>query len=536
MLDVLSLILSLRPELARERGFSRSGNRQEFLSWLITDGAREYKVVLEDPQLRALLAKTTKGKHLTVLQEAVLRRRPDVLAAFSLPDQLNEFLGWFYTHGVEECGIWPLLAETEKQRVLAQPEPWATRLSATINQHEANHEEITPFSHRKFGVNLIGYAFGQLGIGEDLRMAARALVAAKVPVCILNFPPGTEIPQSDYSMSSYVKDRGEYSINLFCLTAEETGRYYAERGSNQFKQRYNIGYWPWELPNWPKEWEMMLELVDEVWVSTQHIYDSLKPVCKKPLFIMPLAVQLGPVTQFKSREQARRNFRLPLTAKLFCFSFDLNSHIARKNPQACIDAFLQAFPVVNAARAGKSHKNTHAEVGLVIKTSKPSQRNRAWSKLKAQASKDPRIHIMEGTLQRADVLALYKACDCFLSLHRAEGFGRGLAEALLLGLHVICTGYSGNVDFCKPPHADLVRYKLVKVGKNDYVHTAGQKWAEPSVSHAAMLMQNFVAYPQVKRTRLWKEFSLETIGKNYLARLKKISEIASLTPSPFRDQ
>ena len=110
-----------------------------------------------------------------------------------------------------------------------------------------------------------------------------------------------------------------------------------------------------------------------------------------------------------------------------------------------------------------------------------------------------------------------------LSLHRAEGFGRGLAEALQLGLHVICTGYYGNVDFCHPPHADLVKYKLVKVGKNDYVHTQGQVWAEPDVAHAAKLMQKFVKQPAPHKLKTWPGFSVGVVGKRYSKRLKEIA-------------
>jgi hypothetical protein len=319
-------------------------------------------------------------------------------------------------------------------------------LLSVIREPEAR----VSFDNRRFGVNLIGYAFGQLGIGEDARMAARALRAAEVPVTMLNFPPGADIPQNDFSMASHVSELGPFAFNIFCMTALENGRYYAERGSRQFADRYNIAYWPWELSGWPKQWEAMLDLVDEVWVSTQHTFAALAPLCAKPLYLMPMAVELGGITAFASRKKARESFGLPVKARLFCFSFDLNSSFHRKNPQACIDAFLQAFPRDACAEDA---------VGLVIKAHRPGKRHAAWATLKALAAKDTRIHIVERTLPRPDLLALYQACDCFVSLHRAEGFGRGIAEALQLGMHVITTGYSGNIDFCRPPDADLVRYR-----------------------------------------------------------------------------
>lgn len=131
---------------------------------------------------------------------------------------------------------------------------------------------------------------------------------------------------------------------------------------------------------------------------------------------------------------------------------------------------------------------------------------------------------------------MYQACDCFVSLHRAEGFGRGIAEALQLGLHVITTGYSGNVDFCRLPQfaqqVDLVRYRLVKVKDGQYPYAQGQVWANADVRHAASLMRAFVerfctgqqlgpihSVPSAG----WPEFSAAQVGLRYRERLTQIS-------------
>lgn len=180
---------------------------------------------------------------------------------------------------------------------------------------------------------------------------------------------------------------------------------------------------------------------------------------------MPLAVEVGGISDL-----GRKDFNLPEDACLFCFSFDLNSSIHRKNPRACLKAFQKAFPVDEV---------TERPVGLVIKCHKPKRANEQWDRLKEAAERDHRIFIVEETLSRPDLLALYKSCDCYLSLHRAEGFGRGMAEALLPGLEVIATGYSGNVDHCRGnPAAHLVDYKLVPVKKDEYPYGEGQCWAE----------------------------------------------------------
>ena len=523
MVDCKALIALLRTDVREACTVGGRYSPKKFKQWLLVHGLGQYPELVADCKLKTFaMTKNRKGKHgLTTLQQSIYGTRSDLQAAFSLDTQKQQFLWWFYTYGLNEHKFWFYLSEIEKEFVRGLPSPWATRL-IEIDRTGCDKTAVKKFKQRSFGVNVIGYAFGQLGIGEDARMAARSLLAAHATFNMVSMEPSAEISQNDRSMQQYVVERGELAINLFCLTAEETGRFYAEQGSRQFTNRYNIGYWPWELGAWPHAWQMLFELVDEVWVSSQHTFDALVPVCDKPLYLMPMAVDLGPVTQFKSRHQARAHFGLPGQAKLFCFSFDLNSYIDRKNPQACVEAFLRAF---------SQDEYPDPAVGLVIKVHAPKQPNKAWEKLKALAASDSRIHFIEQTLDRADLLALYQACDCFVSLHRAEGFGRGLAEALQLGLRVICTGYSGNLDFCHAPAAELVDYRLVKVGRGQYPHAKGQYWAEPSIKHAAQLMQKVFALPElelklkqkpVRQSYEFAEFSPMVVGNRYKRRLKEI--------------
>ena len=127
------------------------------------------------------------------------------------------------------------------------------------------------------------------------------------------------------------------------------------------------------------------------------------------------------------------------------------------------------------------------------------------------------------TLSRPDLLALYQCCDCFLSLHRAEGFGRGIAEAMQLGLHVITTGYSGNMDFCDEPYADLVEYTLVKIKKGQYPFGVRQVWANANISHAANLMRAFFDNTNYGiKSNDWTQFSARDVGLRYRKRLEDI--------------
>jgi len=534
------LILELRADLRHRFGFDRPERSDDYLSWLLTSGLREYHAFHDDSaSLQDLVSRysQTTFQGLTNFQAAIYRARHDVQKVFQLPEMRQQFLQWFWCHGVGEIGLWPVLTPAEKKTALRMAlerrSPWLKQLTALARADRAVLETLTsvPLAALPFGVNLIGYAFGQMGIGEDLRMTAHALRAANVPFAVVNFEPGADVPQGDRTLARHLVNTGPYAINLYCMTALETGRFYAERGRRQFRGRYNIGYWPWELSNWPADWKLVFDLVDEVWVSTTHIKGSLLsargPRFTKPIRIMPLVVQIPPSFQktrsMENLRSERKRHRLPVSEKLFCFSFDLNSSIHRKNPSAVVKAFQKAFPA-ESYFLGK--------VGLVVKVQAPKRVNSAWEELKKLANTDRRIHIIEGTLPRDQLLALYKSCDCFVSLHRAEGFGRNLAEALQLGLHVIATDYSGNTDFCRRPEfrdqVSLIPYRLIKVRKGQYPYAEGQVWANPSVAAAAKAMRDFVERPnssyKVPRGG-WPAFRASILGQQYRDRLEEIYQM-----------
>jgi glycosyltransferase involved in cell wall biosynthesis len=224
---------------------------------------------------------------------------------------------------------------------------------------------------------------------------------------------------------------------------------------------------------------------------------------------MPMAVALPKVKSY-----TRKQWSLPTSDYLFVFSFDGNSSLARKNPLGVIEAFQNAFP------KGKE------PVGLVIKCMRPDEKNPAWQTILKIAKKDSRIHIIDRMLDKPDVLGLYQLCDCFVSLHRAEGFGRGIAEALLLGLEVIATDHGGNVDFCLPGSACLVSSRLIAVGENEYVEHYGQCWADPDILVAAKFMQkisiNKLKFKKTVIEEIRKQFSSIVIGQNYRNRLNHV--------------
>jgi hypothetical protein len=373
-----------------------------------------------------------------------------------------------------------------------------TRLISTL------HKKVCSI-RQPIGVNIYGYAYGELGIGEDIRQVAVALQSQGIPVCILNFKPGSNISQADRTADPLIVTNPKYGINIFCMTGIETTRYVCEKGLSALEGRYNIGLWPWELPDWPESCRHAYACVDEVWGISQYTAHAHRHAAPRPVLPMGLPVELGPLGA-----QTRKDFGLPSESYLFYFAFDINSNAARKNPEGLIKAFQMAFP-----KEGKD------QVGLVLKISHPETGCKLWSKIRKIARRDKRIHLIEKTMRRPELLALFSACDCLVSLHRAEGFGRCIAEALLLDKQVIATGFSGNLDFCHEPRVALVRHSMRKVEAKDYMWGEGQMWAEPDLDHAAELMRSIRKAPREVGAGNC-DFSLESVGQRYKARLEEI--------------
>ncbi len=438
------------------------------LAWFYTQGVADLKLTdCIDQETRAALAGPAFTEGPAELQPSWLmvllwRRHAPLQAAFdlSLPSGKAGLKAWFAQRGEREFDLQSLL--------LAAPVP----VPDTLHDAAPNKPSAV------FGVNLIGFAYGELGIGEDLRMAVQACEAAGIPFVVLNINPGRHLRQADPLLAGHCTEDTAalpYAINLFCLTGFDTLRVFAERGAALFDGRHNIGWWPWELAVWPRRWQTAFSLVDEVWAASRFTQKMYVQTTTKPVTLMPL-----PVSVDRLKPTSRRVLGLPARRFLFLYVFDANSYLARKNPQAVIDAFQRAFPPTDDA------------VGLVLKTMNSQPENPAWQALVAACVADPRITLLDRVLDRPVVLGLVKACDAYVSLHRSEGFGRTLAEALLLGKPVVGTNYSGNTDFLTTATGYPVKWKRRELMAGDYPFVETDEaawWAEPDLAHAARQMR-----------------------------------------------
>lgn len=325
------------------------------------------------------------------------------------------------------------------------------------------------------GVNLLGYSRAEMGIGESCRIAANSMNSAGIPFGIINFKGTNSARMSDLTWSSKEIGEPKYNINLFHINAEQMMEVYAQYGNSLFQNRYNIGFWHWELPDFPDEWLEAFELVDEIWVPSTFVADSIALKSPVPVVKMPHSIQVG-INEVRNREF----FGLPDGVFLFLSMYDVKSYQERKNPKAVIKAFKAAF------------EPDDRSVGLVLKVNSYNSGKAELDELLELTSDYKNIYLIKDTISRNDINALISVIDCFVSLHRSEGFGLGLAEAMYLGKPVIGTNWSSNIDFMNSTNSCLVRYRLINVGIDHGPYKAYQYWADPDVEHASDYMKRLV--------------------------------------------
>jgi glycosyltransferase involved in cell wall biosynthesis len=306
-------------------------------------------------------------------------------------------------------------------------------------------------------VRLTGYLGHTLGLGAAARGYVEALGAAGVPVMTVSVPlHHLELP-----------------VELEAVNADELPDFVERLGEDYFEGP-RIGIWGWETNTIPARWDRAFSLVQEIWVYSRFMAENIGAVAPVPVIALPPPV--------KPPAQPAAPLRLGVPEGfLFLFVFDYLSTIQRKNPVGLIEAFKLAF----APEEGPQ---------LLIKTINAPLRPLAEEQALWAAYGRPDIHLVDQSLTGAELAGVMAACDCYVSLHRAEGFGLTLAEAMALGKPVIATGYSGNVDFMTPENSYLVDYTIGRVGPDCEIYPPEGEWAEPSVEHAAELMR-----------RVWKE-------------------------------
>jgi glycosyltransferase involved in cell wall biosynthesis len=330
------------------------------------------------------------------------------------------------------------------------------------------------------GVNLAGYLDATAGVGEAARHVQEALRAGGVAVV----PLGLSSREAPRDAPAVAAVDAAHPVTIVCANPDGMTGARDELGLGAFEDRYVIGMWWWEVAALPQRWLRAFDLVDEVWVGSRFVADLLGAVSPVPVVHVPLAVP-EPI----SAPVGRGELGLP-EGFLFGFVYDYASVVARKNPLGLIEAFARAFPaseddgpwLVLKALGGARHPEAHAEV-------------------LATAAAHPRIAVLDRNLPPAEKNALIRELDCYVSLHRSEGFGLTIAEAMLLQTPVIATDYGGTRDLLTAFNALLVDHRPVPIGPGNEPYPAYGEWAEPDLDQAAHLMREVHAAPAAGRAR-----------------------------------
>lgn len=465
------------------------------------------------------------GYTFTRLMQYIHSSRLDLQNAFALSTAGGRlgYAKWFLTQAAAEYGLTP---EVFPADLLTRLEETGGGVAKAAREMAKRRQLSVPASKAAdtgavagaLGANLVGYAFGEFGMGEHVRMVARSLNAAGTPFCIIDQEVGVH-GAGDASVSHWITDVPRYGINVFHVNADVFPPLYFKFGADFFRGRHNVGYWAWELAECPPEFDMALNMVDEVWAISDFVAASFRSRSPVSVLTMPLAVT---VPALDPARFTKAYYGLPEDRFLFFFTFDAASYLDRKNPIAVVRAFKKAFG------------DDGAGVHLLLKTMNIEFGGRLWTELLEEVAGDARITIMSKRLSRDEVLGLNLACDAFVSLHRSEGFGRCIAEAMAYGKPVVVTNYSGSVDFAKEGTACVVDYRLVPVPEGAYPFGSGQVWAEPDVAGAATAMQRLATDETFRRQiaaagrdYVRAHFNESLIGKKYELRLQQIRALSA---------
>jgi glycosyltransferase involved in cell wall biosynthesis len=349
------------------------------------------------------------------------------------------------------------------------------------------------------GVNVIGYINSNFGLANTCRSFISALQNTNIKINLIE----KTIPGKNREKHYQVNDSANFRVNIHSYNPN------LSKFKHLFKDRYNIGIWFFELEHLPDQWKKDVKNYDEIWATSSYIEDIFTkelPNTKIRRINHPL-----PPIQKLDKNLAKSHFNLSPEDFLCLFIFDFDSDIERKNPIAVIKSFQQAFT-----------NNTDAKLIIKSHSGSPSQ----IKEIDLAIGSDKRILHYSENWAHKDVNILLNSCDVYISLHRSEGVGLTLLEAIALEKPTLSTNYSGNLDFCKKEWAELVDYEMVEVSKDSaYYKFYGLqdkdiKWANPKIEDASVKLKriydNYSVYEgKAKEGSKWvlENYSVAKIGR-----------------------
>ncbi|MEZ0387273.1 MAG: glycosyltransferase family 4 protein [Verrucomicrobium sp.] len=510
---------------------------RHFVKWLLKQGREKYQ--LRNEEILWFLQQAGENPLLLLVTQYLIQpdwqqSHPCALTAAGCTDWLQWLAGEHCLQGLKPDAVLCVLRPADELRLLHLNRP-ALQLkkeppshSPASVQHLADitltevprpllkawrgklKEDLDAGLAQQPGVNIIGHFSYRSGLQRAACTMDEALRSAGYRTSRRDLPAGFRSDTLDRS--------SDLGLELFDTTISVIAPFdplekrYRQAGLTLRPGVHRIGVWYWELDQLPPEWIERASSMQELWAPSRFIADAMRPVMPVPVFEMPPAVRASP-----SGSLSKNLLPLPEGKFLFLFMFDMCSVMERKNPLGLIRAFEKAF--------GKGEK-----VALVIKVLRGAAFPDDFDRLK-DAAHAAGVCLIDQALSEDETQSLLNACDAYISLHRSEGFGLTIAEAMLLGKPVIATNYSGNTDFMNPTNSLLVDCEIVPITNDLQFYPKGNHWAEPSIDDAAAKMR-WVFEHQKEASAMAKRghhdavetFSLSRASGRMIQRLEQISK------------
>jgi len=430
--------------------------------------------------------------------DVILSSRHDLQQEFGearTREQSDRLIHWMSTSGCAEV-------------------PWLTFFIDHITNARNQSEEVDSkpsflLEPTREGVDVVGYLRSEHGVGEAGRLLLTALQAADVEVSTVSSSRSLSrqgVKHNDDSIP-------DHNVRILAVNADQTAIVGGDVGIEELHKSYVIGQWFWEIEDFPKHWGDAFSIVSEVWAATDFVAAAVRKVAPPHVEVSTMPI---PLTQTSSLGRFTRAHYGIDDRFLFLFSFDMLSIYHRKNPSAVVKAYMSAFSEADGCQ-------------LVVKCMNGERNLSSLEQLRWSVRKRSDIKIIDEYYTREEASNLIELADCYVSLHRSEGLGLTMAEAICAGVPVIATGYSGNVDFMNSSNSLLVPWNYASVGEGASPYDPTSRWAEPDVEVASEHMRWVVAHneeakelAQKAKADLNERFDPLTCGLRMKARLSEI--------------
>jgi len=336
------------------------------------------------------------------------------------------------------------------------------------------------------------------------------VVHDKYPLCRSELVDKQVLGKIDINIGDHLS----HKVNLFYVNARRVPENFSEEHTYTLSKFYNIGYWVHDVKSIPVDWSTQAKYFQEIWVPSNHVQNSVAKMVSVPVITMPYPVEERVISPRIAKKELKKNN--PSDDFIFLSIFNTFSDVERKNIVFMIKAFLSSFEGVD-------------NVKLVLKIRNIELAPIFQAILLDIANKNKNIIFIDAFYDDLQMDELYNGADAYISLHRAEGFGFTIAEAISRGIPVIATAYSGNMDFCVPGEVSLIKYKEVVVGCERTLMSKFDSWAEPDMYAASFAIKDMVVNHSAwiknargARDRLRRNFSIEEVGRLIKARIDLI--------------